>query len=176
MNTLFIAATEFELDVARELFRGTGHTFLCTGVGPDATLSSMDSVLSSGRRFDLAVDIGICGSYTERLRTGTVVQVVTEQYGGQSDELLCNADSPSVLAALPRVSGNTVPELDARYRKVDADVETMEGAAFFVACLSRGILFAEIRAVSNRVGETDHSFWDIPLALKNLKESLKLLI
>ena len=50
----------------------------------------------------------------------------------------------------------------------------MEGAAFFEACLEAGIPFAEIRSVSNTVGEADRSRWDIPLALAKLHEALSL--
>ena len=44
--------------------------------------------------------------------------------------------------------------------------------AFFEACLAAGVPFAEIRAVSNAVGEEDRSRWNIPLALANLQSFL----
>lgn len=58
-----------------------------------------------------------------------------------------------------------------------AEIENMEGAAFFRACLcslAGGVEFLEIRAISNIVGE-DISKWNIPLALKNLTEELNAL-
>ena len=172
MKLLFVAAVDFELDVARALCTGADASFLCTGIGPEATRSALEPVLSGGG-FDLAVDIGLAGSYGGRLPLGSVVQVVSERFGGQSDLLLRNPEPPAVFAALPQAAGNTVPALEACFRGVTADVETMEGAAFFEACLAAGIPFAEIRAVSNRVSETDHGRWDIPLALQNLKTALK---
>ena len=76
------------------------------------------------------------------------------------------------LAGLPQAVGNTVPALEPQYRCGSADVESMEGAAFFEACLAAGVPFAEIRAVSNAVGEEDRSRWNIPLALANLQSFL----
>ena len=175
MQILFLAAVEFELDVARAVRSGGDDVFLCGGMGPEATRLSLEAILSAGPRFDLAVNLGIAGSYGDRFPAGSVVQVVREQYGGQTGTLLVNPAPPAVFAALPQVTGNTVPALESRYRGVEADVETMEGAAFFEACLRYGIPFAEIRAVSNRVGEEDRTRWEIPLALKNLQETLSCL-
>ncbi len=98
-----------------------------------------------------------------------MVQVVSERYGDRPDDLFLNPAPPAVFAALLQAAGNTVPALEARFRRVVADVETMEGAAFFEACLTACVPFAEIRTISNLVGETDHGRWDIPLALQNLK-------
>ncbi len=50
-------------------------------------------------------------------------------------------------------------------------IESMEGAAFFYVCLLEKVPFVELRSVSNEVGERDRSKWDIPAALKSLKEA-----
>ena len=47
-------------------------------------------------------------------------------------------------------------------------VESMEGAAFFYACLFEGITCAQIRTISNKVEKRNKDNWDIPLAVKNL--------
>jgi futalosine hydrolase len=47
-------------------------------------------------------------------------------------------------------------------------VESMEGAAFFYACLLEGITCSQIRTISNKVEKRNKSNWDIPLAVKNL--------
>lgn len=47
-------------------------------------------------------------------------------------------------------------------------VESMEGAAFFYACLLEGITCAQIRTISNKVEKRNKDNWDIPLAVKNL--------
>ncbi|MDD2492134.1 MAG: hypothetical protein PHV12_08105, partial [Bacteroidales bacterium] len=55
-------------------------------------------------------------------------------------------------------------------------IESMEGAAFFYVCLLEKIPFVELRSVSNEVGERDRSKWNIPLALSQLRESVKELL
>ena len=175
MRILFLAAVDFELDVARALRSGTEDCFLCGGIGPEATRNALDALLAVDRCFDLAVNLGIAGSYTERLPLGSVVHVVTEYFGDRPAEPLYNPAPPFQLSALPQATGNTVAALEPSWRRVRADVETMEGAAFFERCLHHGLPFAEVRAVSNRVGETDRARWDIPLSLKNLQQILSLL-
>jgi len=61
----------------------------------------------------------------------------------------------------------------ARIRLIaEADIETMEGAAFFYACLSEKVPCLQIRSVSNLVEERDKSRWNLDLALKNLNRVL----
>lgn len=57
-------------------------------------------------------------------------------------------------------------------QKFSADIETMEGAAFFYVCLNEGIKFMAIRSISNFVEERNTQNWDIPLAIKNLNHKL----
>ncbi|MDR2126443.1 MAG: futalosine hydrolase [Prevotellaceae bacterium] len=59
-------------------------------------------------------------------------------------------------------------QIETRIKMFDADIETMEGAAFFYVCLSEKIPFLEIRAISNYIEPRNKSNWNIPLATKNL--------
>jgi futalosine hydrolase len=52
-------------------------------------------------------------------------------------------------------------------------IESMEGAAFFYVCILEKVPFAEIRSVSNEVGERDRTKWNIPLALDSLRDACK---
>jgi futalosine hydrolase len=97
------------------------------------------------------------------------------------DGKLLNNSTPqgSTLRKLERVKGttsNTVhghPETIRRLKEqFNPDIESMEGAAFFYACLLAGVPFHEIRSISNYVEERDKSKWDIPLALANLNNTL----
>ena len=174
MPILFVAAVDFELDVARAVWAGQPARFLCTGMGAVSTVRALETAIADGG-FDRVVDLGLAGSYREDLPIGTVVHVLREQYGERPGELLLqNAPWPE-LDFLPDATGNTVQQLDDRYRRVTADVESMEGAAFFETCLRHGLPFAELRAVSNAVGERDHARWDIALALRNLEAALQTL-
>lgn len=95
------------------------------------------------------------------------------------DGLLYNDDSGEG-DFLPRVQGLSVNKVHgkkgsiARLRAAypQAQVESMEGAAFFYACLSEGLPFMQIRAISNYVEARDREKWDIPLAIDNLNKVL----
>ena len=174
MRILVVAAVDFELETARCLRGGLDATFLCAGVGAGETDRSLERLLASGD-FDRVLDIGIAGGYGQRLPLGSVVHVTEEQHGDAPGAPLRNPSPWPELSFLPSVRGNTLQTLDDRYRTVQADVETMEGAAFFEVCLRHGVSFAEIRAVSNVVGELDHARWNIPAALSGLESALKTL-
>ena len=55
--------------------------------------------------------------------------------------------------------------IDRTKRKFKADVESMEGAAFFQACLDTHTPFAEIRAISNYVAPRDTTTWKMKDAI-----------
>jgi futalosine hydrolase len=59
--------------------------------------------------------------------------------------------------------------IEARH---DASVESMEGAAAAQVCLALGVPFAEIRGVSNIVGERDKKNWNIAKAVQRVNEAV----
>jgi len=92
--------------------------------------------------------------------------------------VLCNENTPHSLS-LKRVKGLTVNKvhgeaaaIDFIKKKYQADIETMEGAAFFYVCELQKIPYTQIRAISNYVEPRNRANWDIPLAVKNLNEVL----
>jgi len=52
--------------------------------------------------------------------------------------------------------------------KYNPGIETMEGAAFYFACMKENIPCLQIRSISNMVGPRDTKNWNIPLAVQNL--------
>ena len=74
------------------------------------------------------------------------------------------------------ITVNTATGSDATREKLiekfNPDIETMEGAAFFYICSRAKIPFLSLRAISNMVETRNRHNWDIPLALKNLSETL----
>ena len=58
----------------------------------------------------------------------------------------------------------------------NADIETMEGAAFHYVCLLQKIPFIQIRSISNAVGERDKTKWAMRDAIINLNIELENLI
>ncbi len=80
-----------------------------------------------------------------------------------------------IIDALENVSAitvNTTHGDDTSIQKIrelfNPQVESMEGAAFFYACLLEGITCSQIRTISNKVEKRNKENWDIPLAVKNL--------
>ena len=174
MRILFVAAVDFELNVARAAWAGCPADYLIGGWGGEATRRALEAAFARDSSHDLVVDLGIAGGRPGGPAIGDVVQVTVEQQGDRPGALLHQPAPCLALDFLPCATGNTVQALDDRFRQVDYDVETMEGAFFFETCLRQGCAFAEIRAVSNVVGERDHDRWNIPLALQNLQEALTL--
>ncbi len=56
--------------------------------------------------------------------------------------------------------------------KFKPEIMTTEGAAFFYVCLMENIPFLQLRSISNFVEIRKVENWNIPLALKNLTESI----
>ena len=77
----------------------------------------------------------------------------------------------SIVENLPKVKANTVHSIRKSimpHIKNNADVESMEGAAFFYVCLMSRIPFVQIRAISNYVGEQNKAKWEIDKSILNL--------
>ena len=80
---------------------------------------------------------------------------------------------------LPKVKGLTVNKVHgfagsiAKIKaKYTADIETMEGAAFFQACLTEEVPFLQIRAISNYVEPRNRAGWKLAEAIQNLNTVL----
>ncbi len=91
---------------------------------------------------------------------------------------LINPESGN-FAFLPEVAGITVnlvhgstTSIEALKKRLDAQVESMEGAAFFQVALQEEIPFIEIRSISNYVEPRNRDNWNIPLAIDNLNKVL----
>lgn len=170
---------------------------LITGAGILPSTAKISHCLAT-EKFDLAIQLGIGGSYSSTLPIGSVVQVVSEQVAD------IGAESPTVflpIRELPFYDANTPPfqndclynsnrlphlalakgitvntcagtTTTIAYRKqyFAPDIESMEGASFFYACLefASQMPFYQIRSISNEVLPRNTELWDIPLAVQNL--------
>ncbi len=171
---------------------------LITGVGMTAMTYHLGKQLQNNT-YDFTILIGISGAYSTQIELGEVVNVESERFadlgilnGDQFTDLfdmklnekdvfpfenkvlknytLINNDS---ILALKTYHGNTVQTIRPSIIKGiqnNADVESMEGAAFFYICLQERIPFVQIRGISNYVGEQNKQLWDISLAVKNLNK------
>lgn len=88
--------------------------------------------------------------------------------GGAEFGMLPTAEGISV----NKVHGYAPSIAALRQKYPDAEVESMEGAAFFYACLLEQVPFLEIRAVSNHVAPRNREAWAIEPALEQLNAAL----
>ncbi len=192
---LLSAATEMELEAIRK-YHADGHfpqldlQLRSSGVGMVNTAMNITEALSRSS-FDLAINIGIAGSFDPSIRIGDVVQVAedriawlgaedhdrfipAETMGFCSDEEVVTKAThevdnlKKVKAITVNMAHGSVESIEKTVRQYAPQVESMEGAAFFRACARFVIPALQIRAISNRVEPRNRDAWDIPLALNNL--------
>lgn len=83
------------------------------------------------------------------------------------------------LRSLQKVRGITVNKVHghidsilAMQDRVNPQVESMEGAAFYYVCMSEQVPCVQIRSISNYVEPRNRDAWNIPLAVKELNQYL----
>jgi futalosine hydrolase len=197
MRILIVAATEFEVESLKS--KVESHTishelstidFLITGAGMVATSFALGKHLATNQ-YDLAINLGIAGSFDRSIAVGDVVEIDEDslvELGAEDDEAFITIDKlgfgESVFKssyALPAqfnliktsaITVNTVHGNEASIYKlgsrINAQIESMEGAAFFYACRQMDVPSMQIRAVSNYVEKRNRDAWQIGLAIKNL--------
>lgn len=79
-RVLIVAATKAEADAAYRIINLDDAIFsvLITGVGAVATTWAMSGWIISNRKPDLAINIGLAGSYNKNINPGDVVMPVTD--------------------------------------------------------------------------------------------------
>lgn len=137
------------------------------GVYPGSPLKIGDTVLvASEREADLGFFTHTGFRHLSKLDLDMEFEVNTV--------LLCPhlPDNPP----LPLAHSNSMNAAIAPFVETDGvDVENMEGAAFFHACLQAGQHFYEVRSVSNEV-KLEHEDWDFETSIRNLTEGVNKLI
>jgi futalosine hydrolase len=197
MRILLVAATEGEISALRPDLKPEVDV-LVTGVGMVSTGVRCARALAL-TRYDLALNVGICGSFDHGLTPGSVVHVVRDniaELGAEdNDEFVTieairlpaewtffNSAPPplAALRALPAVNAITVNTVHGNERSIAAvmerfrpEVESMEGAAFMSACLISNVTFAQVRAVSNIVERRNRSAWRVAEAIERLAETTR---
>ena len=194
MRVLIVAATEFEVgDMRSEVgIQKSDIDFLITGVGMVATAFALGKHLATNP-YDLAINLGIAGSFDRSIDLGEVVEVVEDSFselGAEDDDEFLSIEKlgfgesnfkPSArlynykitdVRQVNSTTVNTVHGNEASIQKIverlNPQLESMEGAAFFYACKQAGVPCLQIRAVSNYVEKRNRDAWQIGLAIKNL--------
>ncbi|HAF28930.1 MAG TPA: futalosine hydrolase [Bacteroidales bacterium] len=173
---------------------------LITGIGPVFTTYLLTRRLSE-KDYDLVINAGIAGSFKSEIPIGETVFVQSDQFADlgiedknefhtlfekgflnkdqfpfQDAKLENPYDFNLNLRKVSAITVNTTHEcntsIDMLKQKFEADIESMEGAAFFYVCLQEGEKFLQVRTISNFVRERNTANWDIPLAIKNLNQKL----
>ncbi len=174
----------------------TNCQLLITGVGMVATAFSVGKHLANNN-YDLVVNLGIAGSFDGSIGIGEVIEITQDtlaELGAEDDrafltigELGFGEDTfyPSTkladlynlfnnfnLKKARAVTVNTVHGNESSIKKIterlNPQLESMEGAAFFYACNQMNVPCIQIRAVSNYVEKRNRENWNIGLAIKNL--------
>ena len=197
MRILVVAATLFEVESLKlrtesetlNLGRKT-IDFLITGAGMVATSFAMGAHLAKNT-YDVAINLGIAGSFDKSFALGDVVEIIEDELaelGAEDDEDFITIEKLGFgessfrstyhlpeglnLRKANAVTVNTVHGNDASIKKlstrINAQIESMEGAAFFYCCREVGLPSIQIRAVSNYVEKRNRDAWQIGLAIKNL--------
>lgn len=198
MEILVTAATRAEIAA----FSATepGIDILITGVGAPACMYSLGKQLQR-KHYDLVIQAGIAGTFKTAFSPGESVIVKQEVFADlgiyENDEMftlfdkgfadpdkapyekgwLVNSDSENYgLTLVKAVTVNTVSDklqqAELLVRKFDADIESMEGAAFHYVCISESVKFIQLRSISNFVGERVKTNWKMKESIQSLNENL----
>ena len=138
-----------------------------SGVGMAAVAATAVRA-AKAKKPHLMILCGVAGAYDHALMKGEVVEVVEERIGALPERFR-ESYCLEPLTELRSVVSNTVNRCGGEAS--GAEIEQMEGAAFFAVCEALDIEAAEIRAISNYVGEPREE-WAFDEAVKNLTEIL----
>ena len=181
MKILLVVATQQE--VIEDKFKDC--TVLITAVGMVNTSIQLTKELMRNK-YDLVINMGVAGSFSDAIKTGNIVEVVEDSFSELgfengvefeqfSDFELATKYSVEGKTDLQKVKGITVNTVHGNegyiseiVNRLNPDVESMEGAAIFKVCKEFSISCMQIRAISNKVEKRNKANWNIPLAIQNL--------
>ncbi|MCL7988582.1 futalosine hydrolase [Sphingobacterium sp. lm-10] len=199
MEILIVAATARELEPSLLFLKDQEIDTLITGVGMVETAFALGNKLAA-KKYDLLINVGVAGSFSPLLQLGDVVEVEQDQLielGAQDGEQFLTIEDlglgqylfvpalradPIPKTGLEKVHGITVNTVHGNADAIESiskrfsgsvTIESMEGAAAFLAAEKKSISALQVRAISNYVEHRDTSRWDIPLAIEKLHEWLR---
>ncbi len=189
MKILIVTATKAEI----EQERFPNCELLITGVGMMNTAISLTQQLSHNN-YDLVINMGVAGSFSDDLKIGDVVEVVEDTFSELGYEEaegfaeftefeLKNTFTNQAKTQLSKANSITVNTVHGNEESIAAiterlqpDIESMEGAGVFQLCEEFNVPCMQIRAISNRVEHRDKNNWNIPLAIHNLNTVVETII
>lgn len=174
-----------------------------SGIGLTATAFALGHRFGQEEKPQLAIQAGVGGAMDQGLKLGEVVRVSSEVFGdlgaeGVDGQPMTLSDiglpagppfneagvlAPSFAAALPfkeckgisvnRVSGSAATIAARKAQFPEAQVESMEGAAFFYACMQAGVEPLQLRSISNYVEPRNRDNWKMGEAIESLNGALR---
>jgi len=144
--------------------------------------------------YNLVINLGIAGSFDRKITLGDLVEITEDTFaelGAEDDTHFISIEKLGFGASIFRptsslahftqkiaiakakaitvnkVHGNESSIADT-VERLNPQLESMEGAAFFYACHELKVPCIQIRAVSNYVEKRNRDNWQIGLAVKNL--------
>lgn len=201
MKLLVVAATESEVSLFKSeiLTKSYPVDILITGAGMVPTAFMLGGRLAI-TDYDAIVNVGVAGSFRYDIELGTVIRISSDQFTelgaedknefitfeeiglGQScfeenlPKQLLHCKSINNLRAMKGITVNTVHGNKGSIKKivdrVDADTESMEGAAVFYVANQLNIPAFQVRSISNYVTERQRDQWEMTKAITNLNNWL----
>ncbi|MES2428750.1 MAG: futalosine hydrolase [Bacteroidota bacterium] len=166
---------------------------LVTGAGMVPTAFALGRHLPHNV-YNLVINLGIAGSFDRNIKLGDVLEITKDTFaelGAENDTQFISIEqlgfgagifnptssisyfakkiAPAKATAITvnTVHGNT-GSITTIVDRLNPQLESMEGAAFFYVCRELKVPCVQIRAVSNYVEKRNRDNWQIGLAVKNL--------
>lgn len=191
-----LCPTTLELDAVRDALeedpvsQSLDLVWIISGMGAAATAHTVTKAINDHKPI-LMVQAGIAGVVPEKAGTFEIGQTTIVNSDYQADLGAWRPESDSFAPFMqPRVYCPYIKwlELDRLFPSVhgksanmagspvipqeEADIESMEGSAFFEVCHAEKVPFLQLRTISNVVGSPRNE-WRIGQALESLAEGLK---
>lgn len=202
MKILLVSATA--LEIAPFVALKYDVEILITGVGAPACMYEVSKKLQTNV-YDFVIQAGIAGTFKNTFPLCETFIVQQDLYADLGisendnhftlfDVNLADANTSPYnngwlvndgiinvgLAFAKSITVNTVSDditiTELYKKKFDADIESMEGAAFHYVCIKENVPFLQIRSVSNFVGERLKTNWKIKESIDSLNKNLKAVV
>lgn len=182
------------------VYIGSITDVLITSIGQAAMAFACGRYVEPAK-YKLAINAGIGGAFNRDIALGSMINVVSDcfadlgiddngQFVNLTQSGLIDGNhfpfsegwlvNPNPLQLqIPQVKGITVNTVSGSQVIIDkwqtlynADVESMEGAAFAYACSLQSMPYVQLRAISNYVEPRNRANWQIEQAIGNLNNFL----
>lgn len=195
-----ISFFHFKYDTSSFTTEGINVEILFTGVGMVATAFALGQKFAT-KKYDFVINAGIAGTFNKNFTLGDVVWVKQDIFadlGAENDSQFLSIDDlgfgqaltlpiidknnnliskwldrlkPANAITVNKVSGN-FKNIQKTIHRLNPDIETMEGAAFYYACQQSQTPCVQVRGISNFIEKRNTDNWDVRTAVSGVNASL----